>query len=101
MNTRNSIELLEGVSLRVSACMCMCKVVYVCMCLCVCVCVCMCASVCVYKKCPNIIVNNFFENGLPKNFDNKNFIEISLKLNFSDIFENFAYFLLFSSFLKK
>ena len=39
------------------------------------------------KKCPNLIVNNFFENGLPKNFDNQNFIEISLKLNFSDTFE--------------
>ena len=39
------------------------------------------------KKCPDLIVHNFSETGLPKNYGNQNFIDISTKLNFLEIFE--------------
>ena len=39
------------------------------------------------KKCPDLIVHNFSETGLQKNYGNQNFIDISTKLNFLEIFE--------------
>ena len=39
------------------------------------------------KKCPDLIVHNFSETGLQKNYGNQNFIDISLKLNFLHLLE--------------
>ena len=51
------------------------------------------------KKFLYLILHNFFENSSGKYFDNQNFIEISLKLNFWDCFEILQilkFFLVFS-----